>query len=358
VRRLVLLLILMSSTAYADVSNQLNVEEEDGSPSTFPYKLKVSNASLTDNGDGTASLAGGSGTPGGADTMVQINTSNTFSADPVFTWQKDSNTLSISRDSGQVKDAFTISSDTGVMLASISHDGAMMVQSMDVGSTKLANLRVGGATGIRISADTGKITFRGIGGSNNEDLQLDLETTSNSAALSSSTGVLSLKLPANSSYAWSTSGTTSEIARVKWDTVETNDALKIQVDTGASGVNGSGNVFISDRSDSATNYAASYALDPTVIWQGRDETQTAERGRIHYNSFFNRFQISTDTGTVTMIAPGGVSVDSATTAQLTLNGTTAGGCVMFQDTDGAGCTECDALNGTLTCSTDADCVCD
>lgn len=45
------------------------------------------------------------------------------------------------------------------------------------------------------------------------------------------------------------------------------------------------------------------------------------------------------------------------TAQITIDGT-SGGCLMFQDTDGAGWTECDALNGTLSCSTDADGVCD
>ena len=36
------------------------VEEEDGSPSIIVYKLKVGNSELTDNADGTASLAGGS----------------------------------------------------------------------------------------------------------------------------------------------------------------------------------------------------------------------------------------------------------------------------------------------------------
>ena len=37
------------------------VEEEDGSPSIIFYKLKVGNSELTDNADGTGSLAGGSG---------------------------------------------------------------------------------------------------------------------------------------------------------------------------------------------------------------------------------------------------------------------------------------------------------
>jgi len=35
----------------------LEITEEDGSPSTFPYKVKFSNATVTDNGDGTTSVA-------------------------------------------------------------------------------------------------------------------------------------------------------------------------------------------------------------------------------------------------------------------------------------------------------------
>ena len=45
------------------------------------------------------------------------------------------------------------------------------------------------------------------------------------------------------------------------------------------------------------------------------------------------------------------------TAQMTIDGTT-GACFMLQDTDGAGWTECDVLNGTMSCSTDIDGICD
>lgn len=48
----------MCSSSYAQFI--LNVAEEDGTPSTYPYKLKVTNATLTDNSDGTASLSIGS----------------------------------------------------------------------------------------------------------------------------------------------------------------------------------------------------------------------------------------------------------------------------------------------------------
>ncbi len=57
---------LLCSLAYADVTNPpLNIRDEDGSPSTYPYQLKVTNGTLTDNGDGTASLAIGGGVAGG-----------------------------------------------------------------------------------------------------------------------------------------------------------------------------------------------------------------------------------------------------------------------------------------------------
>jgi len=43
--------------------------------------------------------------------------------------------------------------------------------------------------------------------------------------------------------------------------------------------------------------------------------------------------------------------------QLALDGS-SGGCIMIRDTDDAGWTECSALNGTLSCSNDADGLCD
>lgn len=58
-----LLLIITNLHAGSLTNAPLNITEEDGSPNTFPYKLKTTNGTLTDNGDGTASLSitGGSG---------------------------------------------------------------------------------------------------------------------------------------------------------------------------------------------------------------------------------------------------------------------------------------------------------
>lgn len=56
----------------------LNVEEEDGSPSVFPYKLKVTNGTLTDNGDETASLTTGGG--GGSGDITSVGNVTTGAA--------------------------------------------------------------------------------------------------------------------------------------------------------------------------------------------------------------------------------------------------------------------------------------
>jgi hypothetical protein len=68
----------------------LVIEEEDGSPTGTPVTLKVTNGTLTDNGDGTFSLAigGGGGTPGGSDTQVQFNDGGSFGGDAGFTYNK------------------------------------------------------------------------------------------------------------------------------------------------------------------------------------------------------------------------------------------------------------------------------
>ena len=53
-----------------------------------------------------------------------------------------------------------------------------------------------------------------------------------------------------------------------------------------------------------------------------------------------------------------VDIDKGTgVGQVTIDGST-GACLMLRDTDDAGWTECDALDGTLTCSVDADGICD
>lgn len=60
---LFLFFLLLTTAAQADIFSDfgVTVEEIDGSPSANVYKLKVSNSTLTDNSDGTATLAIGTG---------------------------------------------------------------------------------------------------------------------------------------------------------------------------------------------------------------------------------------------------------------------------------------------------------
>ena len=91
--------ILFSSVCYADLENPLNFTEADGSPDTYPYKVSVSNGTLTDNGDGTISIntSGSGGTPGGANTQVQFNDAGSFGGVTNFTFTKATNLLQNTR---------------------------------------------------------------------------------------------------------------------------------------------------------------------------------------------------------------------------------------------------------------------
>ena len=58
-----ILLLLMAPLVWADAQPGAlkNIEEADGSPSCFGWQLKVSNTTLTDNGDGTCTVTTGGG---------------------------------------------------------------------------------------------------------------------------------------------------------------------------------------------------------------------------------------------------------------------------------------------------------
>lgn len=86
--------------ATAVTDSTLRIKEEDGSPSKTPHTVKVTNGTLTDNGDGTVSLntGGGSGSPGGSDTQVQFNDSSSFGGDAGMVFDKTGNVLTVSGD--------------------------------------------------------------------------------------------------------------------------------------------------------------------------------------------------------------------------------------------------------------------
>ena len=75
---------------------------------------------------------GGSGSPGGNNGNVQFNDASSFGGDGALNWDKTNNTLSISRDAGQTGYALRISSDTGAVLANISHDGTAYLNTVSI----------------------------------------------------------------------------------------------------------------------------------------------------------------------------------------------------------------------------------
>lgn len=357
-----IIMLLVSNTAFADITKTLNFEEEDGVPTTFPYKVKVANGSLTDNADGTISLASSGGSPGTPTSSIQFNNASTFGGDQALVWDSVANTLSISRDVSQTGYALVISSDiSGTVLANISHDGTAMVKTLQVGTAPTDTITLGGSKGIVMSGDAGGISFTGTGNTNNEKINIDLESNSNFAILTSPTGVTQFQFSGIAPQLRDDLNIlfgNSNDAQFQFDAAETNDSMKLGLVLGAS--TSSGNLVISETADINTNFGVAIASDPTIVMQGADATQTAERGRLWYDSTVNRFIVSTDTGALQLGASSRiVSMDgqSAGTMQLNIFGTN-GGCIMLRDTDSAGYTECDALNGALSCSIDADGVCD
>lgn len=186
-----LMSLVVTKTAWADLENPLNFRESDGSPDTYPYQVKVSNGTLTDNGDGTITIStgGGSGSPGGGNTSIQFNTSDTFSGDNDLLWFQDSNTLVISGDAGQVGYALMISGDTGTNEAHISHDGSAFFESIRTEGDAL--IEGGDITldpnGWRLTGSTGAMTLRN--NTEAENVQVTLSNTFNSIIWGTTTGI-------------------------------------------------------------------------------------------------------------------------------------------------------------------------
>lgn len=88
--RLILCFLFFATTAFAQpttISPGVNITEQDGSPSAFPYQIKFANGDVTDNGDGTVSIndqnSGGGSSNGtiivqqnGVNIATQFNTLN------------------------------------------------------------------------------------------------------------------------------------------------------------------------------------------------------------------------------------------------------------------------------------------
>ena len=157
----ILLVFGLVGYAYADTTNPLEFTEEDGSPSTFPYKVKFANGSVTDNGDGTTSIAGGgSSTPGGGPGNVQFNSAGSFGGGGNINWDDTNNRLRLSADGGQVGIAFVVSNDAGAVKANISYDGGATVNSLTLANRLSVD---SGGTGLTSGTSGGVLAFTAAG---------------------------------------------------------------------------------------------------------------------------------------------------------------------------------------------------
>ena len=83
--------------ALADLA-PLEITEEDASPSTFPYQVKFTNGTVTDNGDGTTSVSsGGSSTsPGSPQGSNQFNRNGSFAGSARWVFNEEADTVMVS----------------------------------------------------------------------------------------------------------------------------------------------------------------------------------------------------------------------------------------------------------------------
>lgn len=150
---LLLITLSLSTLAYADVDNPVSVTEEDGSPDTYPWRVKFPNGTVTDNADGTTSISIT------ADAVVGP-TPATATDSAIVAWDGTTGRL--------LKDTNLI---TGSSFISY------------------------GTAGVRLTGDgDGALALDGLGNGSDENLTINLDDTSNEATLSSTTGVTLVNL--------------------------------------------------------------------------------------------------------------------------------------------------------------------
>lgn len=150
--------ISLGTTGNGDITLSPGGNLSINSAYTLPKVDGTGNYVLTTNGAGVASWQpGGSGSPGTPTNSIQFNDSSSFAGDKSFIWDKTLNRLSISRDAAQGGEAILISSDTGALLANISHDGAAMFQRLSLQATPLSSGE--GGTGVRTSGNANALVY-------------------------------------------------------------------------------------------------------------------------------------------------------------------------------------------------------
>jgi len=110
-------MLFFCSVGLADVNSPTEWTEVDGSPSVYdPWKVSVSNGTLTDNGDGSVTVTTSGGTPGsgsptGPNNSYQYNNGGAFAGDAAFTFDTTTTTATAT---SLLANIFTVGTSTGV----------------------------------------------------------------------------------------------------------------------------------------------------------------------------------------------------------------------------------------------------
>ncbi len=164
-----------------------------------------------------------------------------------------------------------------------------------LGAATASSLNLGGATGVTLSAlQPGKMTIAGVGNTNNENLLIDFETTANRAIFTSGTGLssilftgIALTEPDDINF---TIGASSDL-QIQQDTAETNDGPKIGVLAGsAGGSSGNGVLGLVQNADINTNFFFPLVSDPTLRIQSSDATATTDTIQFFHDQSRARIQ--------------------------------------------------------------------
>ena len=198
-----------------------------------------------------------------------------------------------------------------------------------------------------ITNDTnGEILFSGVGGTNNEAFNIDLETSNRAIFEGTSSGFTEFKFRNNNttSIPGGNIGATLNSFHVANENASGNYvSIKFGVRTSGAALGHFGLEYVDSN-------------DGEFFWVLRDTNSTS----------FEAMRIDTDGDLIVQQGNIGIGKVPTTTidldegtgwGQITADGS-SGGCLMMRDTDDGGWTECSYLNGTQTCTTDADGVCD
>lgn len=243
---LLVLMLLFQSTAFADISKTLNIAEADGSPSTYPYKLIVSNGSLTDNSDGTATLSTGSSIggslSGGTDgSVLFVHPGGTLAQDNAnFFWDGTNHQLGIGLNSSligelHVDNSFGTYAAAGYFYSAGTGINALYAESF---AGNALNARSTSGNALQVIASTGEainvFRFSNQTGASNKRL-LDIQQLSATDAQD----VLYIKQVGTGNILNLLSGSTSKVVvdstgRLGVGTTSPGYALDVQADTGNS----------------------------------------------------------------------------------------------------------------------------